>query len=210
MSEFNYNKKANNISAVKRKLIYGVGINDADYVTEQKIDGKRTHCHFYLTWKSMIARCYSAKYQETRPTYIGCSVCEEWLTFSNFKEWMGNQDYTGKQLDKDILVSGNKTYSPELCLFVSSKINNLLFDHAAKRGNHPQGVCWRERKNKYVAEISINGKKKHLGHFDTVKSAEESYWDAKIQHIGEIAMQQTGGLKTALICWVNRQISIID
>ena len=88
-----------------RKLIHGVGINDADYVVEKKetishVNGKRKQkttwiCPFYRAWKCMLTRCYSATYQERKPTYRGCSVSEEWLTFSNFKSWMEKQDFQG-------------------------------------------------------------------------------------------------------------------
>ena len=79
-----------------KKLVYGIGINDADYaVTEWEtieVNGKRKKklvwgCPYYRTWKDMLRRCYSTKFQETNPTYIGCSVSDEWLTFSVFKSW---------------------------------------------------------------------------------------------------------------------------
>lgn len=47
-----------------RKLLYGVGINDADYVVQRKetigyVDGEQKRkliwiCPFYQTWKSML------------------------------------------------------------------------------------------------------------------------------------------------------------
>ena len=105
------------------KLVYGVGINDAEYVVVKReevgnVDGKRKRktvwrCPFYKTWSSMLRRCYSTKYQERCPTYMGCSVSEEWHTFSVFRNWMESQDWQDTQLDKDLLVEGNKVYSPE-------------------------------------------------------------------------------------------------
>jgi len=101
-----------------KKLVYGVGINDADYVTQKwetisYVNGKQKQnlvweCHYYRTWCGMLMRCYSAKHQERNPTYKGCSVSEEWLRFSNFKSWMERQDFEGMQLDKDLLFEGNK------------------------------------------------------------------------------------------------------
>lgn len=73
-----------------RKLVHGVGINDADYVTQKLetigyVNGKRKQkrvwiCPFYRTWSNMLDRCYSFKYQERNKTYIGCTVTDEWLT----------------------------------------------------------------------------------------------------------------------------------
>ena len=76
----------------------------------------------------MLQRCYSESHLVRQPTYKGCSVCEEWLTFSNFKSWMEQQDWEGKQLDKDLLVYKNKIYSPETCVFVSSVINSFFVE----------------------------------------------------------------------------------
>tara|TARA_R110002050_G_scaffold11693_1_gene39168 strand:- start:71 stop:445 length:375 start_codon:yes stop_codon:yes gene_type:complete len=105
-----------------RKFIHGVATNDADYFTQYK--GKT--CPYYSRWRKMLERCYSVEWQESKPTYKECSVCNEWLLFSNFKSWMINQDWIGKELDKDIINNGNKTYSPENCAFVSRKVNLLI------------------------------------------------------------------------------------
>lgn len=109
-----------------KATVCGVGINDSDYVVQKKetikgIDGKRKQrlvwiCPYYRAWQSMLVRAYSKSYHKRRPTYIGCSVSEEWKTFSNFKSWMEGQVWEGKQLDKDLLVEGNKVYSEETCV----------------------------------------------------------------------------------------------
>ncbi len=72
-----------------KKLVYGVGVNDLPYrvkVWEElpKNGGKRVRkivflCKYYAAWKSMLERCYSEKYLESNPSYIGTSVCSEWL-----------------------------------------------------------------------------------------------------------------------------------
>jgi len=41
----------------------------------------------YATWTSMLQRCYDVKFKINLPTYIGCSVCGEWLNFQTFAEW---------------------------------------------------------------------------------------------------------------------------
>lgn len=94
--------------AFAKKLVCGVGVNDASYAVNPLINGKQVMCWIYKKWKSMIHRCYDSKIQARQPAYIGCSVCEEWLTFSNFKLWMEAQDWQGKELDKDILTAGSK------------------------------------------------------------------------------------------------------
>ena len=125
-----------------RGLVYGIAINDADYNVAVRVNGKVKMCPFYERWKNMIARCYCKSFQSRRPTYIGCTVCKEWLTFSNFKAWMEQQDWKGKALDKDILKKDNKEYSPEKCAFIDFSLNSFLCDCSSIRGEYPIGVSW--------------------------------------------------------------------
>lgn len=176
-------------SLVNRKPVYGVGINDADYVTRPKINGDQVVCPYYRTWSSMIVRSYSDKYQVSRPTYIGCSVTKEWLIFSNFRKWMETQDWQGKQLDKDILIPGNKVYRPDTCVFVSRQINTLLTDSAAARGEYPQGVDFHKATGKYRASCKVIGNQKYLGLFTAIPEAEYEYLTFKSKLIKSIAYE---------------------
>lgn len=182
---------ANNMSKSLRRLVHGIGTNDADYVTKPVINGKRVSCPYYRTWLSMMDRCYSYKYHKKFPTYIGCSVCDEWMLFSNFKAWMEQQDWEGKCLDKDIIVPNNKVYSPDTCCFVHGSLNNLLTDHSAKRGNYQIGVHWDKSHNRFRASCRYNGKTEHLGYFDKQETAHEAYLKRKHEIISESAMLQT-------------------
>jgi len=200
MSEFDYNLKPNKNSASKRNLLYGVGINNAEYKVCQIVDGKSVIDKYYKKWSAMLERCYCEKSQNKRPGYIGCTVCKEWLTFSNFKNWMESQDWKGKHLNKDILVLGYKIYSPETCLFVTGEINLLLTNHAYARGVYPQGVSWHKRIKKYSSSISKYGKRNHIGYYDLVSLAEKAYKKAKSLHLKEVAMSQHDiKLKNALL-----------
>ena len=118
-----------------RGLLFGVGINDSSYTTEKFEyfnDGgisKRKRvwfCPYYVRWRNMIERCYSKKYHTRKPSYSDCSVCLEWLTFSNFSEWMKGQNWSGLELDKDILSGDKKVYSPETCLFITKEVNVFM------------------------------------------------------------------------------------
>jgi len=37
----------------------------------------------YRRWSDMINRCYNAKFHQRQPQYETCTVCEEWLNYSN-------------------------------------------------------------------------------------------------------------------------------
>jgi len=181
---------ANPLSLSMRKPVLGVGINDAVYKTSAIKDGKLARCPYYKAWKNMLTRCYSRKYQSSWPTYIGCTVAEEWHSFMNFRKWMKTQDWQGKALDKDILSPGNKIYSSETCVFVPVRINGLLTHIQSSKGKHPAGVSFHKLRNKYQAECWVNEGKKHLGYFATPEEASESYKKAKRKEILRHAMMQ--------------------
>ena len=126
---------------MNRKLVYGVGLNDVSYSTQPIVEKKQLICIYYQQWRHMLERCYSEKYHLRYKTYKNCTVCDDWLIFSNFKDWMESQDWEGKQLDKDILIEGNKHYSPETCVFVDQATNSLFTYRGNARGQYPLGVC---------------------------------------------------------------------
>jgi hypothetical protein len=158
------------------KLVQGVGLNDANYnvTLYENVDGKRKMvwvCPYYARWCHMLKRCYSEKYHEKQPTYIGCSVCEEWLTFSNFKCWMESQSWENKQLDKDLLVVGNKEYGPDTCVFVTSIVNTFLNDSGNARGEFPLGVSSYKGKFQARCRNPFTGKREYLGLFNDPNQA---------------------------------------
>jgi len=169
-------------------MVYGVGISGSE---KCKVNG--VHIKSYEVWHDMLKRCYSAYVHKKRATYIGCTVCEEWLNYSNFKKWYDENIYyiEGQKmhLDKDILVKGNKIYSPETCVFVPQDINVLFTKTNAKRGNYPIGVYFKIESQKYVAQLQDNIKNKnlHLGYFYSPFKAFNAYKSAKEKYIKEMA-----------------------
>lgn len=181
---------ANKLSISRRSLIFGVGLNDSEYKVKPTIKGIELECPFYTKWKHMIERCYSKKFHKKHPTYKGCSVCQEWLIFSNFKKWMIEQDWRGLDLDKDIIKPDNKIYSPVNCCFITPSLNSLLTYRANKRGNWPQGVYWNKQNKKFRAQVNLKGRRIYLGLFNTPKSASEAYKEEKIKLILSEAEKQ--------------------
>ena len=169
------------------KLVYGVGTNDLGYrvhVKEElpKNGGRRVQktvflCKYYTVWKNMLERCYSNKCLERNPTYIGTSVCREWLYATAFKKWMEEQDWNGKCLDKDIVVPGSKLYSPDTCAFVLDATNLFVTARDACRGDYPIGVTLHKPAGKYQASCKnpFTGKQENLGLFLTPEEAHEAW-----------------------------------
>lgn len=137
----------------KRKLKYGVALNDADYQISKLIQGKKVICPYYNVWDKMLKRCYSKSSLKSKPSYVGCKVCEEWLTFSNFKAWMEGKDWEDRELDKDILGNG-KIYSPETCIFITPRLNRFLTNSKSSRGDYRIGVDYVEEYGKYRSRCS--------------------------------------------------------
>lgn len=113
-----------------RGLLYGVGVNDAVYYTQWTENGVRKTCPIYATWAAMIQRGFSRRLKERNPTYADVVVCKEWQRFSVFSDWMQNQKWEDGgmklQLEKDILVAGNREYSPSSCVFVPAFVNTVI------------------------------------------------------------------------------------
>ncbi len=145
----------------------------------------------YLKWHDMINRCYNTKFHERQPQYRGCSVCEEWLNYSNFKVWYDQNKIPGMSLDldKDILFKGNKVYSPETCCFVPHAINTLFLSKKADRGDFPIGVSYEKDKKKYRAYMSFMGEQIKIGTYDTAESAFARYKEYKEYFIKDVAEQ---------------------
>lgn len=187
-----------------KSLVYGVGINDADYSVNKtdKITGKVTRCPFYSTWANMLKRCYNSKYQETRQKYKDCFVCEDWIRFSNFKAWMEQQPWKGKHLDKDLLVRGNLVYSPETCIFISPKVNSFLLESDSSRGKHPIGVSWNKNAELFMAYCRnvFSNKREFLGYFKDANLAHQAWLSKKRQLACRLAEEQDDErVSTALI-----------
>lgn len=170
-----------------KKLIYGVGVNDSlDPIAKaEMVNGKWKQvwrCPIYTTWRNILERCYSEKFIEKYPSYVGTTIHEDWKYFSNFKEWVLTQKYQDRDIDKDLLIPGNKHYSPSTCIFVPHEINTLILKSDRARGSCALGVSYVENREKhYHACIHENQKKKHLGCFYSELEAHQSWQKAKIE-----------------------------
>ena len=141
-----------------------------------KVKAKNKITKQYYAWVAMMHRCYYDKYLQKRTTYQDVIVCEEWHNFQNFAKWYDENYYGINQeimhLDKDILIKGNKIYSPETCVFVPQNINGLFLKSDKSRGEYPIGVDYRKDMNSYQARCNTNdGEREQLGFFDSPEKA---------------------------------------
>ena len=90
-------------------------------------------------------------------------------------------------LDKDILIKGNKIYSPKTCIFVPHDINKLFTKSNKTRGEYPIGVSKSKTYGKVRARCSVNGKTKELGEYYSIEEAFQVYKKFKESYIKQIA-----------------------
>jgi len=148
----------------------------------------------YMLWSAMIKRCYDTSYPEKNPTYKNCEVSENFKNYSYFKHWCSNQigfNRKGWDLDKDLLIKGNKTYSEESCVFIPQEINVIL--NNGRRGReYPLGVGYDKRIKKFESRLCINGKQMRIGRFKTIDEASDAYKKAKEEQIKVVAQRWKG------------------
>ena len=167
--------------------VYGIGVSGTKY--QPTISGRNTK--EYNLWKSMLRRCYSDAYQKKQPTYEGCEVSENFKSYEYFHEWCNKQigfGVNGFELDKDLLIKGNKLYSEDSCVFIPADVNLVLTKRTASRGKHLIGVYWSNTNKAFVARVAKNkGKQEYLGSFKTELEAFNAYKQAKEAFIKEQA-----------------------
>lgn len=136
-------------------------------------------------WNKISARCLAGgKYQLGNPAYVGTT--NGFDDFQQFAEWCNEQpgyssfDAEGFrfEIDKDILVPGNKVYSPDTCCFVPKRINSLLTSSSSARGEYPIGVSYVKRRGVFMAYCKDGAGMTFLGHFSDPMLAHQA-WQIK-------------------------------
>ena len=172
-----------------KKLVHGVGVYEKGVYPASLNRELTLH---YKIWVGMLQRCYSEANQKKRPTYIGCSVSEDFKNFQLFAAWCELQigfGVKGYHLDKDIISKGSKQYSADNCVFIPKHINLLLTDRGRDRGEYPIGVNWHKAVGKFQASLSRKGKRHCIGYYNSVEDAVSAYKEAKESHVKDMARE---------------------
>lgn len=151
-----------------RKLVKGVGVNDAPFPTTVKIDS-------YNTWLNMLGRCYAPARQDC---YAGCTVDPRWHSYMAFKEWYDTNHRDGWHMDKDLLVPGNRVYGPDACVFVPAYINDGIIRTDAR------GWTISKSHPKTPYQVIVCGK--NVGRFATEDEARRAWVVTRISAIIEM------------------------
>lgn len=202
-----------NINNPYHKGVFGVGMIGEKY--SSRVDGEITK--EYNAWKRMLTRCFDKKYKERHPTYKNASCCNEWLLYDNFYEWLHDQENFDKWLDgnlwavdKDILIKGNKIYSPKTCCLVPNNVNSLFIKKDMLRGAFPIGVY--KKGNKYVSHCKnpLTGKQEILGEYNTPEQAFQVYKDYKEDIIKQVAQIEFSNGNITRKCYDAMMSYVVD
>lgn len=81
-----------------RELVFGVGLNDADYRCGYTYKGNYLEDPYYTVWKALLQP------YEDDITYW---LCREFHTFSTFRRFMDKQDWQQKELNPHGNLTGS-------------------------------------------------------------------------------------------------------
>lgn len=212
-----YNFKHKSVKNTYHPEVCGVGIIGSKYMARLPY-GEPTK--EYSTWRSMLRRCFDDKRKSLQPTYKDATCCDEWLLFENFYEWLHSQSNFDKWLngdkwaiDKDILVKGNKTYSPSTCCLVPKNVNNLFIKSQNARGKYPIGVGKQYKNFTAKCQNPFTGKTEPLGTHETVEQAFLAYKKEKESYIKQVATEEYSKGNVTKQCYeamINYNVEITD
>jgi hypothetical protein len=200
-------------------FVCGVGMVGTKYPAT--INGKKTK--EYASWSSMIARCHTKSIvngENHFHRYEDVVVCDEWLLYENFYEWLHSQENFDKWIlldkgviDKDILIKNNKIYSPETCCLVSQNINMLFAKSNKTRGEYPIGVTYKTRDKVFEVQCNLNGKETYLGRRSTPEQGFLLYKQYKESYIKQVAQEEYSKGNITKQCYeamMNYEVEITD
>lgn len=197
--------------------VFDVGIVGNKY--PKIIKDTKKQCKEYSIWYSMMRRCFSQYFKNQFPTYKDVSCDPIWFYYEHFYDWIHQQENyeaikgLNYNIDKDILIKGNKYYSPERCVLVPQNVNKLLTKNNARRGKYPIGVIFEENRGYYSAYCNDGAKQRHLNYYTTAEKAFIAYKEYKENVIKRIASEEFKKGTITKECYealINYKVEITD
>lgn len=122
----------------------------------------------YRVWAAMKNRCKDT----TKPNYggRGITVCDEWNdSYIVFRTWAESSGYReGLSIDRE---KNDLGYSPDNCRWTTSTVQSRNRRSAAGSSSKYIGVYRCNTRQMWVAQVTINKKKKTLGLHETELAA---------------------------------------
>lgn len=137
----------------------------------------------YNIWANMKNRCNN-KESKNYKNYggRGISVCDEWINnFILFYNWSLENGYKNDLTIDRINHFGN--YEPSNCRWVNREVQNQntrkLYSHNT---SGYRGVYFNKKSNSWKSQISIDGKQRSLGYFNTALDGALAYDNYITEH----------------------------
>jgi hypothetical protein len=129
----------------------------------------------YKIWTDMKKRCDNPNHKMFKYYgEAGITYQYSWVKFEHFRDWAINNGYTNElEIDRKDNSVG---YSEDNCRWTTRSIqmqNTRRINSTNKSGY--RGVNWNKARKRWIAQISVNNKKIHIGHFDTALEAGKAY-----------------------------------
>lgn len=144
----------------------------------------------YILWCGMKQRCYDTN-RERYADYggRGIVVCEEWRnSFEKFREWALANGYDENASRGECTIErkdNDGNYEVSNCCFANAITQGQNRRIRSDNSSGYKGVMYRHKK--WLARISVNKERIHLGYFDTAEIAAKAYNEAAIKHFGKSA-----------------------
>lgn len=153
-----------------RKLVMGRGVNDAPFPTSLAMQS-------YRLWNNILSRCYGVR-TKANVCYEGCEMDPSWFSYMTFVEWYDAHHRDGWELEKDLLVPGNKVYGPDTCVFVPHYLNLAI----TKLDSKGYSVDKRLKIKPYIVMIGDT----YIGGYATPEEAWEAWAIARANHLLDV------------------------
>lgn len=141
----------------------------------------------YKCWFGIMCRCYEVEKDfETERWYGDCHVCDEWLNYQVFAEWFEEHYYEGSSIDKDLLTTKEKCYSPENCCMLPNYINSFLTNYQYNNTSKYPGVSILVN-GKFSVKYRYKGRRINLGLYNTIEEAFDIYCKCRDKYARELA-----------------------
>jgi len=170
-------------------------MSDGCYAGEGRWLSSPKNPHFQV-WCGLRTRTLDDDFKQEHKSYIDCSLCEEWMCMQNFCDWAEStkpKDNSIRwELDKDLLIEGNRLYSPETCCWLPKEIN-LFLSKMSEKAIYPKtladgGVVYRvfvrEGKEKQVEKGSH-----YIGTYYSYEMAVDKWRWVKKQRLNALIQQ---------------------